>query len=192
MKKYYTFAEAARKVGMECGELKIRLFAERPVTLVRLSESGLPIDFDFEHILIGDKVTDDGLILMRTNITGDIYRQSWDNVPAGRLYIRVVDFPQLKKYLVGDDEFGRQEAGERTRSVFESVWAYLIEQLKQRQYATCKEFYRHLCEGADTASSPFVRGEGPHRGCIIVAAGGQPISQKTLQNRWAELRKAAL
>jgi hypothetical protein len=72
-----------------------------------------------------------------------------------------------------------------------SVLPYVVGKLKAGQHATMKELFHALHQAAGTEDSPFSRGEGAHRGKLVVREFRQPVALKTMQGRWAEVRKAA-
>ena len=68
--------------------------------------------------------------------------------------------------------------------------AYIVEVVQAGQYATAKELYRAL-EAKAGARSPFDKGSGANHGSLFVREIAQPLSMKTLQNKWSELRALA-
>lgn len=67
---------------------------------------------------------------------------------------------------------------------------YILQVMQNGQYATCKELYRALSAKAGP-DSPFDKGTGSNLGSLFVREIGQPLSLKTMQNAWSELRERA-
>ena len=68
--------------------------------------------------------------------------------------------------------------------------AYIVEEMKAGQYATCKDLYRAL-EAKAGPNAPFDKGTGANRGGLFVRELSQPLSLKTVQNKWQALRELA-
>ena len=68
--------------------------------------------------------------------------------------------------------------------------AYIVEEMKAGQYATCKDLYRAL-EAKVGPNAPFDKGTGANRGSLFVREISQPLSIKTVQNKWQALRELA-
>ena len=68
--------------------------------------------------------------------------------------------------------------------------AYIVEEMKAGQYATCKDLYRAL-EAKVGPNAPFDKGTGANRGSLFVREISQPLSLKTVQNNWQALRELA-
>lgn len=68
---------------------------------------------------------------------------------------------------------------------------HIIERQKAGRFATAKELYRALEANVGAPESPFVLGEGIHRGELIVAQINQPLALKTVQNNWSKIKSAS-
>lgn len=64
---------------------------------------------------------------------------------------------------------------------------YMLSVLGSGQFSTAKLFYSELLKRAGEGS-PFDRGEGSNRGSLFVREINEPLSLKTVQNRWADIR----
>jgi hypothetical protein len=78
------------------------------------------------------------------------------------------------------------------RTWWETAGPYVIDMLRKGRFATAKELYVAMHADVDTDQSPFTKGEGPHRGSLIVRAISKPLALKTVQNKWGELQRAAV
>lgn len=76
------------------------------------------------------------------------------------------------------------------RTWWEISSSYIVQVIKAGQYATCKELYRAL-EAKAGPNSPFDKGTGDNRGSLFVREIAQPLSVKTVQNRWKNLQELA-
>ncbi|WP_140426660.1 hypothetical protein [Acidovorax sp. Root267] len=81
-------------------------------------------------------------------------------------------------------------AKSKPRTWWDVSSAYIVEVMQAGQYATAKELYRAL-EAKAGPNGPFDKGTGPSRGSLFVREIAQPLSLKTVQNRWPALRKLA-
>lgn len=70
--------------------------------------------------------------------------------------------------------------------------AYLIAMHRQGRYATAKALYKALEANIGSPDCPFEKGEGAHRGSLFIRRISQPVALKTVQNRWPEIKSAAL
>lgn len=68
---------------------------------------------------------------------------------------------------------------------------FMAKTLKDERCTTAKALYNALGATAGQADSPFERGEGAHRGSLIVREITQPLSLKTVQNHWQKLKDIA-
>jgi hypothetical protein len=68
---------------------------------------------------------------------------------------------------------------------------HIVEKQRTGRFATAKELYRALEADVGSPASPFVLGEGIHRGELIVAQINQPLALKTVQNNWAKIKSAS-
>jgi len=65
---------------------------------------------------------------------------------------------------------------------------FMANTLRQQRCTTAKALFNTLGNTAGQPDSPFDKGEGPHRGSLIVREISQPLSLKTVQNNWQKLR----
>ena len=78
----------------------------------------------------------------------------------------------------------------KPRTWWEISSAYIVEVMQAGQYATAKELYRAL-EAKAGPNAPFDKGTGASRGSLFVREIAQPLSLKTVQNKWQTLRELA-
>ncbi|MGJ7529187.1 hypothetical protein [Variovorax sp. GB1P17] len=78
-----------------------------------------------------------------------------------------------------------------SRTWWDIAGPHMVLMLKSGQFATAKALYAALHEEADAPLSPFDKGTGLHKGSLFVREGNQPLSLKTVQNKWKALRTAA-
>ena len=76
------------------------------------------------------------------------------------------------------------------RTWWEVASPYMAEVLKSGQFSTAKDLYRALMSKAGP-DSPFDLGKDAHRGSLFVREVAAPLALKTVQNRFAALRKLA-
>ncbi len=67
---------------------------------------------------------------------------------------------------------------------------YIVEIMREGQYATAKELYKAL-EAKTGTGSPFDQGTGNNRYSLFIRELAKPLALKTIQNHWRELLKAA-
>lgn len=65
---------------------------------------------------------------------------------------------------------------------------FMAKTLCQERCTTAKALYNALGTTAGQPNSPFDKGEGVHRGSLIVREISQPLALKTVQNHWQKLR----
>lgn len=70
------------------------------------------------------------------------------------------------------------------------AWDYMVQRMRTGSFATATELNHALHNEAGAGLSPFDKGEGQHRGKLWVREIAQPLSLKTIQNNWADLRAA--
>jgi len=68
---------------------------------------------------------------------------------------------------------------------------FMANTLRQQRCTTAKALFNTLGSTVGQPDSPFDKGEGPHRGSLIVREISQPLSLKTVQNNWQKLRGIA-
>lgn len=76
------------------------------------------------------------------------------------------------------------------RKLWDIVDSYIIEIIKDGQYASAKELFRAL-ESKAGPDSPFDKGTGNNRDGLFVREISKPLVSKTLQNNWRRLRTEA-
>ena len=96
--------------------------------------------------------------------------------------------PEAKQAEIHADAANNKNA--KPRTWWEVSSAYIVEVMQAGQYATCKALYRAL-EAKAGPDSPFDKGEGANRGSLFVREIAQPLSLKTVQNKWQALRELA-
>lgn len=74
------------------------------------------------------------------------------------------------------------------RTWWEIASPFMAKTLCQERCTTAKELYNAMRTTAGQPNSPFDKGEGAHRGSLIVREISQPLALKTVQNHWQELR----
>ncbi|MEY8690157.1 MAG: hypothetical protein AB9M53_09825 [Leptothrix sp. (in: b-proteobacteria)] len=82
-------------------------------------------------------------------------------------------------------------AGAVRRTWRDVAGQYMAETLRAGRFGTAKELEAALRKDAGKPESPFDLGTGQHRGNLMVRDVGKPLTLKTVQNNWTELRKAA-
>ena len=70
------------------------------------------------------------------------------------------------------------------------VWVYVVQVFSDGQYTTAKALYAALEKKIGTASSPFEKGIGSNRSCLVVRDISKSVSLKTIQNHWADIKLA--
>jgi hypothetical protein len=73
----------------------------------------------------------------------------------------------------------------------DATGAYIIAKLRAETANSAKSLYRILEHDTGNPESPFDSGTGAHRGSLVVRKTGRPLSLKTLQNSWQDLRERA-
>ena len=90
---------------------------------------------------------------------------------------------------------GELERKERREKLQQTWWGvtgpYIVSVMHEHQCTTAKNLFYKLEELAGE-SSPFKRGKEANRGALVVKELAQTVSLKTFQNRWKEIKKAAL
>lgn len=84
-----------------------------------------------------------------------------------------------------------QPGGTATKGWWALAGQHIVETQKAGRFTTAKELYRALEADVGSPASPFVMGEGIHRGELIVAQINQPLALKTVQNNWAKIKSAS-
>lgn len=77
------------------------------------------------------------------------------------------------------------------RTWLDVAGTFVVGVMRSGQYATAKELFRALEDGAGGSDSPFDKGTGQHRGSLYVREIGKPLSLKTLLNNMSKLRELA-
>jgi hypothetical protein len=90
----------------------------------------------------------------------------------------------------------RQATRPDTQSNAASSWwdaagPYIAETQRGGRFSTAKELYRALVSAVGSPGSPFLLGNGAHRGELMVARINRPLALKTLQNNWGRIKAAA-
>ena len=71
------------------------------------------------------------------------------------------------------------------------VISYAVQVQRAGRFATAKTLFDALAAGSGSPESPFLKGDGPNRGSLIVRGLYRPMKLKTLQNYWPEIQLAA-
>jgi hypothetical protein len=86
---------------------------------------------------------------------------------------------------------GATESKKKSKPAWRDSWGYIVEHLRQGQFATAVELNHSLHKAASGEGSPFEQGEGQHRGKLWVKQARVPLALKTIQNHWSQLRAEA-
>ncbi len=87
----YSFSELARHLNVHVEDIKNCVMVERICIPERVASNGDKVDFEFGNLPIGDKVTNEGVILATINSGGDASRPNWTTIEAGQFFVREAD-----------------------------------------------------------------------------------------------------
>lgn len=72
-----------------------------------------------------------------------------------------------------------------------SVRGYVVDLQRRGAFKSAKELFAAIERATGEDGSPFEKGSGTARGKLVVRATGAAIGDKTVSNRWKEIREAA-
>lgn len=110
-----------------------------------------------------------------------------DEVETARVEVEAMQAAEERRQA-REQEAEREHAQRNWWSVSSG---YIVSVMHEHQCTTAKNLFYKLEELAGE-SSPFKRGKGANLGALVVKELAQTVSLKTFQNRWKEIKEAAL